>query len=212
MRKTSMLLVIAGLAAALPLVAGQQSEPSQTPESLGDLARQVREQRAKAPQKPVRVITNDDLPARPQGAEGPSVAAQMPENPAGGEKPNPAEAAAKPASPESPQEKPGAQPESPEGKVKDYEYWQGKFKEARKTLARAKEEQQLAEDELNLLQIQQARELGPDAKDELGTRAHNKELEVAAEQAATDKAQKALDDLEQEFSDSGAPEEWSKTD
>ena len=212
MRKTPMLLMIAGLSLALPLVAGQQPDPSQPPESLGDLARQVREQRAKAPQKPAKVITNEDLPARPQGAEGPRVATRISETPAGGEEPNPAETTAKPAAPEPPQEKPGAEPESPGGKVKNHEYWQGKFKEARQSLARAKEEQQLVEDELNLLQIQQVRELGPDAKEELGAHAHDKQLEVAAKEAATDKAQNILDDLEQEFSESGAPEDWNKTD
>jgi hypothetical protein len=207
-----MLLMIAGLSVAMPLVAGQQPDSSKPEESLGDVARQVRDQRAKTPQKPAKVITNDDLPAPPPGAEGPSVATKNSENPAGGEEPNPADTAAKPASPESTQEKPGAQPESPEGKIKNQEYWQGKFKEARKNVAHAKEEQQLAEDELNLLQIQQARELGPDAKDELSTQVRNKQAEVEAKQAATDKAQKALDDLQQEFSESGAPEEWSKTD
>jgi len=212
MRKTPMLLMIAGLSVALPLVAGQQPDPSQPPESLGDLARQVREQRAKAPQKPAKVITNDDLPARPQGAEGPSVATQNSETPAGGEEPNPAETTAKPAPSESPQEKPGAEPESPEGKGKNHEYWQGKFKEARQSLARAKDEQHLVEDELNLLQIQQVRELGPDAKEELGAQARNKQAEVEAKQAATDKSQKALDDLEQEFTQSGAPGDWNKTD
>jgi len=210
MRKTSILLLIAGLAVALPLAAGQQPDPSQAPESLGDLARQVREQRAKAPPKPAKVITNDNLPAPPPGVEVPGVAAKNSENPAGGEGPNPQEPSAKAAPSESPQEKPGAEPESPKGKVKNPEYWQGKFKDARQSLDRAKEEQHLAEDELNLLQIQQARELGPDAKEELGAQVRNKQAEVEEKQAATDKAQKALDDLEREFRASGAVEELNK--
>ncbi len=45
--------------------------------SLGDLARQLKEKRAEAAQKPSKVFTNDNLPTRPAGRGGLSVAAQM---------------------------------------------------------------------------------------------------------------------------------------
>jgi hypothetical protein len=49
----------------------QTSQPASTGASLGDLARQLKEQRAKAFVKPQRVLTNDNLPARPP-EEGPA--------------------------------------------------------------------------------------------------------------------------------------------
>jgi hypothetical protein len=78
-------------------------------------------------------------------------------------------------------------------------------------VARVKEQQQLAEDELNLLQIQQAREMDPIAKQDLDTKVQAKQSEVDINKATTDAAQKNLDDLAKEFKDSGAPEEWSQT-
>jgi hypothetical protein len=51
--------------------AGASSQPS-----LGDLARQLREQRAEAARKPSKVFTNDNLPARPAG-RGLSVAGSI---------------------------------------------------------------------------------------------------------------------------------------
>ena len=203
MRKTPMLLIVVGLSVALPLLA----KPEQ--ESLGDLARQLREQREKESKKPVKVFTNDNLPARPPWDEGPTAASGLSEIPGGGQRPNSTPPTTKP--PESVEEKRSVGPESPEGKVKTRDYWQARFKEARGKLARTREEQQLAEDELNLLQIQQARELDPHAKQELDARGRDKQAEVDTKRAATDAAQKALNDLEKEFKESGAPEDWSGT-
>jgi len=90
------------------------------------------------------------------------------------------------------------------------EYWQARFKSARARLADAHERQQLAEDELNLLQIRGARELNPDAKAELDDTIKAKGDEVSQARAATEGAQRALDDLLKEFQASGAPEEWSQ--
>ncbi len=101
--------------------------------------------------------------------------------------------------------------ETPEGKAKTKEYWQGKFKSARAQLADAKERQQLAEDELNLLQIQDARELSITVKAELAEKIKAKEDEVSQARSATERAQKNLDDLENKFKESGAPEEWIET-
>jgi hypothetical protein len=63
-----------------------------------------------------------------------------------------------------------------------------------------------------LLQIQQARELSPDAKSDLDAQVKAKSAEVESKRAQTAKAQKALEDLEKDFKESGAPEDWSKTD
>jgi len=102
------------------------------------------------------------------------------------------------------------QAEKPKYKQGTKEYWQARFKSARARLAESQERQQLAEDELNLLQIQDARELNPDAKAELGAKVKTKEDDVSKNRAATEEAQRALDDLVREFQASGAPEEWSQ--
>jgi len=199
MPKTPMLLILATVCALLPALA----EPQQ--ESLGDLARQLREQRDKDSKKAAKVFTNDNLPAPPPEEAAPAAA------PEEGKKPDSGESAAKPASPDSSQEKGGTEPESPADKVKTRGYWQAKFIEARQDLAHAKEHQQLAEDELNLLQIQQVRELDPAAKRDLTAKVQAKQSEVETDRAATNAAQKALDDLEREFRESGAPDDWSVT-
>lgn len=100
--------------------------------------------------------------------------------------------------------------ESTEAKRGTKDYWQIKFKSARARLASAKEQQQLAEDELNLLQIQQVRALDSNLKAELTDRINAKEVEVEKKRAAADAAQKALDELQKEFKDSGALDEWSQ--
>jgi hypothetical protein len=110
------------------------------------------------------------------------------------------------------QETASKQSESPDNSPKTREYWQEKFKAARQDLAKAKELQQLSEDELNLLQIQQVREIDPVAKADLTAKVQAKQSEVGLNTAATDAAQNALDDLEKEFKASGAPDDWSQTD
>jgi hypothetical protein len=196
--KFGILLLVLGLPLSL---AGQQS--------LGDLARQLREQREKSAKKPVKVFTNDNLPQRPPG-EGPSASAGMSTE----AKPTPSssapsgttEAAGAPA---------GAQgsekTEASEDKKKTKEYWQDKFKTAREQLAKAQEVLQLSKDELNLLQIQDARAIDPSAKADFDAKVQAKQAEVDTNQAAVDKAKKQLDDLQKQFDDSGAPEDWSKT-
>jgi hypothetical protein len=96
-------------------------------------------------------------------------------------------------------------------KKKTREYWQARFASARSEQAKAKEAQQLVEDELNLLQIQQARLLDPAAQSEVAQRIAAKRLEVDAARAATATAQKNFDALERMFNESGAPQSWSKT-
>jgi hypothetical protein len=103
------------------------------------------------------------------------------------------------------------QSEKPEDKRQTKEYWQARFRSARAHLAEAKEHQQLAEDELNLLQIQDAQQLDPNVKTELAAKIKAKEDEVSERQAATEKAQKTLENLQKEFQASGAPDEWSET-
>jgi PAB1-binding protein PBP1 len=189
MRRTTLLFTALVFAAAIALHAQTQQQ-----ESLGDLARQAREQQDKNSKKATKVFTNDNLPA-----------------------PKPGEAVS--SSPPPPESKPNASQEtgsnSSESKgegIQTKEYWQAKFKAARQDIAKAKEAEQLSDDELNLLQIQQAREIDPTAKADLTTKVQAKQSEVDILKATTAAAQKNLDDLEKTFKDSGAPEDWSKTD
>jgi len=205
MRIVSIVCILASLAVVPAFAGGQQASD----ESLGDLARQVRQQRGKAP-KAVKTFTNDDMPAPPRGIGAAHTPAADTEKSAEGEKTQ--ETAAKPTSAEA-EKKTGAEPATSEDKVvKDRAYWQAKFKEARRLLARAKEEQQLTEDELNLLQIQQAREVNSISREDLNARIDDKQSELDTKRDATDDARKALETLEQEFKDGGAPEDWSATD
>jgi chromosome segregation ATPase len=103
------------------------------------------------------------------------------------------------------------EPQKPETRKGTKGYWQSRFKAARTRLADAEERQQLAEDELNLFQIQDAREPNPSVKPELADKIKAKEDEVSGTRAATQEAQKNLEDLENEFKASGAPDEWSET-
>jgi hypothetical protein len=204
MRKTTLLFMILLLSAALPLVA-----QSPQGESLGDLARQLRAQHDKDSKKAAKLFTNDNLPA-PKPWEAVN---SGPAQPAPAAQPStPAPTTAKPATPPPSEETSNKKPESPEDKAHSRDYWQGKFKAVRADVAHAKELQQLAEDELSLLQIQEAREIDVNLKADLTTKVQAKQSEVDLDRTTTEAAQKILDDLEKEFKESGAPDDWSQTD
>ncbi len=92
------------------------------------------------------------------------------------------------------------------------QYWRRRFSAAREALARASEERQLAEDELRLLQSQQAHDWGTGADTSADPKITDKQTEVQSKRAAEAQAQQELDALENEFQQSGAPEDWSKPD
>lgn len=96
-------------------------------------------------------------------------------------------------------------------KKKTKEYWQTKFKVARERVAKAEEQQQLVEDELNLLKIQQAREIDPNVQAEVNKKIEAKTPGLEAKRAEAAKAVKDLEALEATFKESGAPQEWGKT-
>jgi hypothetical protein len=193
---------------SLPLLAAPQ-------QSLGDLARQLQRERSKAGQKTTKVYTNDDFPARPASEGGgaasaaPSTPAATPSEQAQAERESGQPAKQTTQAPETGQA--ANQPENPEDKKKTREYWQARFKSARAQLADAQERQQLAEDELNLLQIQEIRALDRNVKSELAEKIKAKKDEVSRSRAAIEEARKALEALENEFQASGAPDEWSET-
>ena len=205
------ILILAAVGLILMLVASLAAA-----QSLGDVARQERQKRAKETKKPVKVVTNEDFPAPPPAEEA------KPAAPSSASEETPAESAEQPAA--QPTEQPAAQTTAeeaapptaeeakPEDKQKTRDYWQGRFRAAKQRIADAEELQRLAEDELSLLQIQQARELSPDGQADLEARVKAKNAELETRRATTAKARKALENLEKEFKESGAPTDWSKTD
>ncbi len=198
--QAKLFLLISG-ALLLPI---PEAMPAQ---SLGEIARQYqkeREAREKKGEVPVRVFTNDDIARMPPLAivessrppSTPETSRYKPSQPSG----------TSPAG--TPPKASAAYPGKAEESVKTKEYWQARFKAARAALAYAKEEQTVVEDELRLLQIQQARELNPDRSRELNNKINASTIELESKRAATAKAQAALDEIEKEFEKSGAPQDW----
>ena len=178
-------------------------------QSLGEVARQCRKERDAREKKgevPVKVFTNDDIIRMPPISilKSSIQAAPSPET-----KPSAPPQGRTAATTMTPVARPGNTP-AEEGS-KSREYWRARFKAAHARLAHAKEEQTLVEDELRLLQIQQARELNPERSRKLNGRIDASTVELEGNRAVTEEAQRAMDQLEKEFKDSGAPDEWSKT-
>ena len=201
MSRNSLRLAFLLLIVAMPVFAmPQQGEP------LGDVARQLRAQKENEGKRAVKVFTNDNLP-EPKPGEAISSLPLPPEKPVA-----PTASGAKPVTSQ-PEEETGDKSQvSTDDKIKTRDSWQDRFKAARRDVAKAKQYQQLSEDELSLLQIQQVRELDPMAKADLTAKVQAKQSEVDVNKDATAAAQKALDDLSKEFKESGAPDEWSQTD
>ncbi len=162
-----------------------------TPQSLGETARKLRKEREEHPPQNVPLYTNDNIPKTAEVTTAPAPKAKAAQ---------PGKAPAGPAA--------KAPEKQKESKAKTREYWQARFRVARSILTRAREEQQLAENQLSLLQIQQIRELDPKRSRELKQKVNEKEAELQARRKATEKAQAALDKLKEEFKTSGAPQDW----
>jgi len=103
---------------------------------------------------------------------------------------------------------PAGQAAKAEKNTRTKEYWQARFKTARKSLEFAREEVNVVKNELELLRIQQARELNPDRSRELNGRIDTATVEFEARQAEEEKARQAMEHLEKEFKESGAPQDW----
>lgn len=174
-------------------------------QSLGQVARQYQKEREtleKQGRVPVEVFTNDDVTAispamTPDSSQRNSSTQSGPR-------------------PQQVDESGSSHPEeitSGEAKdgIKSEEYWQARFKAARAALRHAKEEQTLVEDELRLLQIQQARELDPDRARKLSRHVDATTIQLESSRAATKKAQQVLEQTEKEFKKSGAPQNWVET-
>jgi hypothetical protein len=190
MNHQKILIAILGIGASLLFA------PATTaPQSLGEIARELRREREAQPQKAAKVYTNDNIAksAQPETILSPTAEPNASEAESGGTEASPP---------------PQAQEQEAKKTVKSKDYWEARFHSARAALARAKEEQQLVEDELSLLEIQQVRSLDPDLSKKLSEQIGAKKDELEIKRTATRKAQKTLDELNKEFEESGAPEDW----
>ncbi|HET9176977.1 MAG TPA: hypothetical protein VFQ24_01305 [Terriglobia bacterium] len=182
-------------------------------QSLGEVARQCRRERQAGEKKGEvpfkKVFTNDDIARMPpisilkssiQTTSSPEMKPSPPSPPAEATASGTQTAA------------PAAVPEKERSIEKSKEYWQARFRAAHARLTHAKEEQTLVEDELQLLQVQQARELNPGRSRELNGRIDASTVELEGKRAAMEKAQRAMGQLEKEFNDSGAPQGWIQKD
>ena len=165
-------------------------------QDLSQLAKKTREQRMKVmQQKSVRVWNNDNLPKRPAG-EGPTAAAGMSATPP----PNyPGAVDAEPPPPEEP---------PPTADAPDLDAMRAQIQQGRQGVKVLEERLRLAEDELSLLQVQQASDLSPDTQSALATQIKDKNAAVSGLRQDVDKAKKETEKLEKDFkSQSGTFEE-----
>jgi hypothetical protein len=177
-------------------------------QSLGEYARKERAKEASQP-KATKVYTNDNIPRTTTLAEPAPSAPQAPES---ASKPE-TESATAAGSSETSEAKQAAESEQqPEDKVKTKEYWQDKFAKAKANLDHADEEFKLGQDELNLEQMNQARELDPQKRAQLDQQVINEQAAVETKREAYDKAKQALDEVKKEFAESGAPKDWLPAD
>lgn len=167
-------------------------------QDLSQLAKKTREQRMKVmQQKSVRIWNNDNLPQRPAG-EGPTAAAGMSSTPP----PNYPEAM-EPEAPPPPEPNESAE-------ASDLEAMRAQMKQGRQGLKSLEERLRLAEDELSLLQVQQASELSPDTQSALATQIKDKNAAVSGLRQDIDKAKKETEKLEKDFKAQGGTLEEKK--
>lgn len=198
------ILAVLLLAAALPLPRAVGHS-----QSLGDLARRVRKERAKEGVKPVKVYTNDNILCGPGATAHASTTAAGTLNP----QPNAfqGQATPSPTLSGSKQATAGEQAHA-ENKIETREYWRSQFGAVRAALFRAKEEEQLAGNELILLQVRQYQTLDPNLSKELDIQIQAKKEELGSRRRDAEKAHRALDTLRNKFKSSGAPPDWIETD
>lgn len=90
----------------------------------------------------------------------------------------------------------------------DRGYWQARFKQARERVAAAREQESLAEEEVDLLKKRQASELAQSAQGQIGAKLTDAEDNRRAAQDTLSKAEADLATLERKFQESGAPPDW----
>jgi phage-related minor tail protein len=169
----------------LPLAAGAQQE------SVAEAARKAREQK-KAQTKPVKVITNDDLSAKPGQLSLPSSQTAQ---------------AAEPG-----EEKPAAEGDKgAKAGEKGEAYWRKRFADARTKITAAEKELDILQRELNLKQMQYYPDPGK-GLDEQYTRKEVNEWtkKIDDKKKEVEQLRKKLSDLEDELRHSGGDPGWAR--
>lgn len=182
MRRNMLMRIFAllpvALLATLPVVAQQQSaQQSQTGDPVADAARKAREEKKNAP-KPKKVFTDDDIAPRPQAP--PSSAQQTP---AQGEN---AQASAQGAA--------GAQGEAAKENPNSEEAWRKRFAAQRARIAKAEEELNVLQREMDKSQVQYY----PDPQKALNEQLTRKDINEKA--AKIDQKKQQIEQLKQELS------------
>lgn len=177
-------------------------------QSLADVARRERTKKESAP-KAAKVYTNDNLPRTTSIEESAAATASPAAESSTTESARSESQSASNSSTSGQQEgSTSTDGKEPEDKKMTKEYWQAAFEAARANLARADEEMRLSQDELNLAQMNETRELDPQVKSDLSQTVAAKQSEFNATRTAEEEARQALDDLQKKFEDSGAPPDW----
>ena len=189
MKRHLFCLTILALTAAIGLAPAQVQD-------LAQLAKKTREERMKVKQQhSVRIWNNDNMPKRPAG-EGPTAAAGMSSSP-------PAE------SPSAVVTEPS--PESSEASdAAAIDALRDQIKQARQSLKGKQEQLSLAQDELNLLQVQQASELAPETQATLTAQLKDKHAAISGLHQEIDKTKKDIEGLEKNLKAQGGTLEEEK--
>lgn len=191
----------------------QSSQPASTGPSLGDLARQLKEKRAKAFVKPLTIFTNDNLPARPPSegltaATGISATAST-----AGDKPaDTSTGAAATQKTETKAEATSTSGSATESEVRDERYYRKKSKELQGQLDLHQRELSVLEQKLSQNQMQYysdpqktlTQESTPAFYSDVNKR--RSDVENKKQQIADD--EKAMDDLRDQLRRDGGDPGW----
>jgi len=205
MKKVLVLVATFFFCAGGLLAQSQQAQPSQREESLGEVARKLREKKAKP--AAAKVYTNDDLEKLARGrisvvgqpGAAPAATTAAPEG-------QPAAAA------------PGGEAASAAAPVagqQGEQYWRGKFAEARGNIVRAEQELDILQRELNLTRMQFNQDPNQAMRQQyLGEQAGGKVAEllqkIQAKQAELEQLRTAFTNLENDLRRSGGSPGWAR--
>jgi hypothetical protein len=204
------------MALLLPVVGAgvtfaQASRPASTGPSLGDMARQLKEQRAKAFVKPQTVFTNDNLPARPP-AEGLTAATGISTTAATTESTPAAVGAASTATVKTATKTQATVSSSGDNEVRDQKYYRRKMKELETQLSLHQRELSVLEQKLSQNQMQYypdpqktlTQESTPAFYSDVSKR--RSDVDNKKQQIADD--EKAMDDLRDQLRREGGDPGW----
>jgi len=190
MRRTFLLAIFGLLMAGVTSAAAQSQDTTSEGTSLGEIARKVREQRARNANASVKVYTNDDIPAGPAGVRTPSTTP-------------------KPAGPgaESSGRSVSAGPTG--GESHDAAHYRQAMAKLRAKLDRDQRELAVLQQKLNLNQMQYYPDPNKTLRQEYSRSDINKLTEeVREKQNEIEADQKAISDLEIEVRRQGGDASW----